>query len=66
MTPTLVRGLVLTFSPDGVQLRVLEGLATADVVDLGTSGYEIREDVIGLSVASPSATRQVKEGSHRP
>jgi hypothetical protein len=41
--------------------RALEALEASDVADLGTSGFEIREDVIGLPVASPDASRRVKE-----
>ncbi len=73
--------LVLTFKPDGLEVRTLyrsksgpnpgtkarrrevaelarTGLLEAlealegDVEDLGTSGYEVREDILGLPAAS--------------
>ena len=38
-------------------LEALEG----DVEDLGTSGYEVREDVLLLPAASPATAKLVKE-----
>jgi len=37
-------------------LEALEG----DVEDLGTSGYEVREDILGLPTASPATAKLVK------
>ncbi len=37
-------------------LEALEG----DVEDLGTSGYEVREDILGLPAASPATAKLVK------
>jgi hypothetical protein len=37
-------------------LEALEG----DVADLGTSGYEVREDVLHLPTASPATAKLVK------
>ncbi len=85
---TLVR-LVLTFKPDGLEVRTLyrskggpnpgtkarrrevaqlarTGLQDAleaiegDVEDLGTSGFEVREDILGLPTASPATQKLVK------
>ncbi len=39
--------------------RALEGLA-GDVTNLGTSGYEVREDDLGLPAASPDTQKLVK------
>jgi hypothetical protein len=87
-----LRRIILTFKPDGIQVRTLyltqgglgpstktrrrevaelarTGLERAlsalsgPVEDLGTSGFEIREDVIGLAVASPDAQIRVKGGA---
>ncbi len=81
--------LVLTFKPDGVEVRTLyrrksgpnpgtkarrrevselvrTGLQDAlealegDVEDLGTSGYEVREDILGLPTSSPATAKLVK------
>jgi len=81
--------LVLTFKPDGLEVRTLyrskggpnpgtkarrrevaqlarTGLLEAlealegDVEDLGTSGYEVREDILGLPTASPATAKLVK------
>ena len=81
--------LVLTFKPDGLEVRTLyrsksgpnpgtkarrrevselvrTGLQDAlealegDVEDLGTSGYEVREDVLHLPTASPATAKLVK------
>ena len=81
--------LVLTFKPDGLEVRTLyrsksgpnpgtkarrrevaqlarTGLLEAlealegDVEDLGTSGYEVREDILGLPTASPGTAKLVK------
>jgi hypothetical protein len=81
--------LVLTFKPDGLEVRTLyrrqagpnpgtkarrrevaqlarTGLLEAlealegDVEDLGTSGYEVREDVLHLPTASPATAKLVK------
>ncbi len=81
--------LVLTFKPDGLEVRTLyrrqagpnpgtkarrrevaqlarTGLLEAlealegDVEDLGTSGYEVREDVLHLPAASPATAKLVK------
>ncbi len=83
--------LVLTFKPEGLEIRTLyrskvgpgpgtkarrrevtefvraglvealEALDAGDVADLGTSGYEVREDVLGLAAASSDARKLVKE-----
>jgi hypothetical protein len=37
-------------------LEALEG----DVEDLGTSGYEVREDILGLPTTSPATQKLVK------
>ncbi len=42
--------------------RALTALDAGDVEDLGTSGYEVREDVLGLATASSDARKLVKEG----
>lgn len=42
--------------------QALRWLEAGDVADLGTSGYEVREDVIGLPAASSDARKLVKEG----
>jgi hypothetical protein len=84
-----LRRLVLTFKPDGLEVRTLyrskggpnpgtkarrrevaqlarTGLVEAleaiegDVEDLGTSGFEVREDVLHLPTASPSTAKLVK------
>ncbi len=85
--------LVLTFKPDGVEVRtlyrrksgpnpgtkarrrevaqlartgLLEALEAFDfgdgetAEDLGTSGYEVREDVLHLPTASPATQKLVK------
>ncbi len=81
--------LVLTFKPDGLEVRTLyrsksgpnpgtkarrrevaqlarTGLREAlealegDVEDLGTGGYEVREDILGLPTASPATAKLVK------
>ena len=83
--------LVLTFKPDGLEVRTLyrsksgpnpgtkarrreaaqlarTGLLEAleafgdgeTVEDLGTSGYEVREDILGLPTASPATAKLVK------
>jgi hypothetical protein len=83
--------LVLTFKPDGLEVRTLyrskggpnpgtkarrrevaqlvrtglrealEALGDGETVeDLGTSGYEVREDVLSLSAASPATAKLVK------
>ncbi len=84
--------LVLTFTADGIQARVLyrtkagpspgtkarrrevreltraglaealEALGAGKVQDLGTSGYEVREDVLGLAAASPDARKLARGG----
>jgi hypothetical protein len=43
--------------------HALDALAAGAVVDLGTSGFEIREDVLGLPLASPDAAKRVKGGA---
>lgn len=40
--------------------QALETLEGSDIEDLGTSGYEVREDVIGLSATSADALKRVK------
>ena len=81
--------LVLTFKPDGLEVRTLyrsksgpnpgtkarrrevselvrTGLQDAlealegDVEDLGTSSYEVREDILHLPTASPATQKLVK------
>ncbi len=43
--------------------EALEALDASDVEDLGTSGYEVREDVLGLATASSDARKLVKKGA---
>jgi hypothetical protein len=43
--------------------RALEALEAGDVEDLGTSGFETREDVLGLPLVSPDASRQMRKGA---
>lgn len=40
--------------------RALEAMEAGPVADLGTSGFETREDVLDLSAASPDAESRVK------
>lgn len=40
--------------------RALLALDAGDVADLGTSGYAVREDVIGLPAASQGTAKLVK------
>jgi hypothetical protein len=93
MSSQLPRRMVLTFSPDGVETRVLyrskdgprpgtvrrrreveqlartgleQALAALDageVEDLGTSGYKIREDVLGLPTVSLDSEKPMKKGA---
>ncbi len=42
--------------------RTLEALDAGDVEDLGTSGFETREDVLGLPVASSDTQQLMKKG----
>ncbi len=42
--------------------RSYKARTAGDVQDLGTSGYEVREDVIGLSVVSSDIRKIVKGG----
>ncbi len=86
-----LRRLILTFKPDGLEVRTLyrsksgpnpgtkarrreaAGLARAGLLealeafgdgetveDLGTSGYEVREDVLHLPASSPATAKLVK------
>ncbi len=86
-----LRRLILTFKPDGLEVRTLyrsksgpnpgtkarrrevselvrtglrealEALEDGETVeDLGTSGYEVREDVLHLPTASPATAKLVK------
>ncbi len=41
----------------------LEALDAGDVADLGTSGYEVREDVLGLAAASSDSQRPMRKGA---
>ncbi len=41
-------------------LEAFDGSAGEDVEDLGTSGYEVREDVLHLPAASPATAKLVK------
>jgi hypothetical protein len=43
--------------------HALDALDSSAVVDLGTSGFETREDVLGLPVASSDAAKRVKGGA---
>ncbi len=40
--------------------EALETLDAGDVQDLGTSGYEVREDVLGLATASSDTLKIVR------
>ena len=40
--------------------QALEALQEGPAEDLGTSGYEVREDVLGLPAASPDVVRSRK------
>jgi hypothetical protein len=43
--------------------HALKALRAGEVEDLGTSGFETREDILGLPVASPISERRVKGGA---
>jgi hypothetical protein len=43
--------------------RALEALEGGTVEDLGTSGFEVREDVFGLPLVSLDSEKQVKKGA---
>jgi hypothetical protein len=43
--------------------RVLEALDAGDVVALGTAGFETREDVLGLPLASSNSEKTMKKGA---
>jgi hypothetical protein len=85
-----LRRVILTFKPDGIQVRTLyqrqggpgpstrarrrevaqlartgleralEALAAGDVVSVGESGFQVREDTLALSVGSSGESRRVK------
>ncbi len=41
----------------------LEALDAGDALDLGTSGFQIREDVLHLPTSSPASEKPVKRGA---
>ena len=41
----------------------LEALDAGDVADLGTSGFTIREDVLGLPLASRDSEKPMRKGT---
>jgi hypothetical protein len=43
--------------------RALKALEEDVVVDLGTSGFEMREDVLGLPTTSPDSGKLMKKGA---
>jgi len=51
---------VAELARDGLE-RALAALDADDVEDLGISGFEMREDVLGLPVASRSSEKTVRE-----
>jgi hypothetical protein len=43
--------------------RALEALEEGSVADLGTSGFEMREDVLGLPMISSDSGKLMKKGA---
>jgi hypothetical protein len=53
---------VSALARDGL-VRALEALDAGDVADLGTSGFEVREDVLGLPFVSSDSAKPMRKGA---